>query len=271
MENKNLIMKSDGKSKKSIIYTLDAVSGIFKILFEGEKGEVYNLTNPDTFLTVNEFAEKIFEKFNDKVHIFRSIYLFNIHRQILSLLFSPGKIPSLQVDFINPVQVCNSDCGGHLASNLGIVELTTALHYVFDAPKDKFVFDVSHQTYCHKMLTGRKAAFIKKENYKDVTGFSNPKESEYDLFALGHTSTSVRLACGQAKARDLKHDSENVIAVIGDASLDGGEAFEALNCAAEINSNLIVVINDNEMSIRKTTERWTALKTVERIRWKAER
>ena len=142
-----------------------------------------------------------------------------------------------------------SDCGGHLASNLGIVELTIALHYVFDAPKDKFVFDVSHQTYCHKMLTGRKAAFIKKENYKDVTGFSNPKESEYDLFALGHTSTSVSLACGLAKARDLKHDSENVIAVIGDASLDGGEAFEALNCAAEINSNLIVVINDNEMSI----------------------
>ena len=91
------------------------------------------------------------------------------------------------------------------------------------------------------MLTGRKAAFIKKENYKDVTGFSNPKESEYDLFALGHTSTSVSLACGLAKARDLKHDSENVIAVIGDASLDGGEAFEALNCAAEINSNLIVV------------------------------
>lgn len=111
------------------------------------------------------------------------------------------------------------------------------------------MFDVSHQTYCHKMLTGRKAAFIKKENYKDVTGFSNPKESEYDLFALGHTSTSVSLACGLAKARDLKHDSENVIAVIGDASLDGGEAFEALNCAAEINSNLIVVINDNEMSI----------------------
>ena len=110
-----------------------------------------------------------------------------------------------------------SDCGGHLASNLGIVELTIALHYVFDAPKDKFVFDVSHQTYCHKMLTGRKAAFIKKENYKDVTGFSNPKESEYDLFALGHTSTSVSLACGLAKARDLKHDSENVIAVIGDA------------------------------------------------------
>ena len=142
-----------------------------------------------------------------------------------------------------------SDCGGHLASNLGIVELTIALHYVFDAPKDKLVFDVSHQTYCHKMLTGRKAAFIKKENYKDVTGFSNPKESEYDLFALGHTSTSISLACGLAKARDLKHDSENVIAVIGDASLDGGEAFEALNCAAEINSSLIVVINDNEMSI----------------------
>lgn len=142
-----------------------------------------------------------------------------------------------------------SACGGHLASNLGIVELTIALHYVFDAPKDKFVFDVSHQTYCHKILTGRKDAFIKKENYKDVTGFSNPKESEHDLFALGHTSTSISLACGLAKARDLKRSSENVIAIIGDASLDGGEAFEALNCAAEINSSLIVVINDNEMSI----------------------
>ncbi len=142
-----------------------------------------------------------------------------------------------------------SACGGHLASNLGIIELTIALHYVFNSPTDKFVFDVSHQTYCHKILTGRKDAFISKDKYKTVTGFSNPHESEHDLFAIGHTSTSVSLACGLAKARDLKGGTENVIAIIGDASLDGGEAFEALNCASELNSNIIVVINDNEMSI----------------------
>lgn len=142
-----------------------------------------------------------------------------------------------------------SDCGGHLASNLGMVELTIALHYVFDSPKDKFVFDVSHQTYCHKILTGRKDAFIEKESYQNVTGFSNPLESEHDLFAVGHTSTSISLACGLAKARDLRRETENVIAIIGDASLDGGEAFEALNCASEITGNLIVIINDNEMSI----------------------
>ena len=142
-----------------------------------------------------------------------------------------------------------SDCGGHLASNLGIIELTIALHYVFNSPIDKFVFDVSHQTYCHKILTGRKEAFISKDKYKTVTGFCNPQESEHDLFAIGHTSTSISLACGLAKARDLKGGAENIIAIIGDASLDGGEAFEALNCVLELNSNIIVVINDNEMSI----------------------
>lgn len=142
-----------------------------------------------------------------------------------------------------------SECGGHLASNLGIVELTIALHYVFDSPFDKFVFDVSHQTYCHKILTGRKEAFISKEKYKTVTGFGNPFESDHDHFAIGHTSTSVSLACGLAKARDLRGGKENVIAIIGDASLDGGEAFEALNYATELDGNLIVVVNDNEMSI----------------------
>lgn len=142
-----------------------------------------------------------------------------------------------------------SACGGHLGSNLGVVELTIALHYVFDAPADKFVFDVSHQTYCHKILTGRKDAFLYEDQYKTVTGFSNPLESEYDLFTIGHTSTSVSLACGLAKARDLTGGKENVLAIIGDSSLDGGEAFEALNYAAELNSGLIVVINDNEMSI----------------------
>lgn len=142
-----------------------------------------------------------------------------------------------------------SACGGHLASNLGIIELTIALHYIFNSPLDKLVFDVSHQTYCHKIITGRKDAFIFREQYKTVTGFSNPLESEHDIFAIGHTSTSISLACGLAKARDLQGGTENIVAVIGDGSLDGGEAFEALNCAAELDSNLIVIINDNEMSI----------------------
>lgn len=142
-----------------------------------------------------------------------------------------------------------SACGGHLASNLGIVELTLALHYIFDSPNDKIVFDVSHQTYSHKILTGRRDAFACVDKYNTITGFSNPDESEHDLFVLGHTSTSISLACGLAKARDVKGGKENVIAVIGDASLDGGQAFEALNYASELKSNIIVVINDNEMSI----------------------
>ncbi len=142
-----------------------------------------------------------------------------------------------------------SRCGGHLASNLGIVELTVALHYVFDSPKDKIIFDVSHQTYVHKMLTGRVAAFLYEEHYDDVSGYSNPEESEHDFFNIGHTSTSVSLACGLAKARDIIGTKEDVVAVIGDAALDGGEAFEGLNFAGELGSGLIVVVNDNDMSI----------------------
>ena len=139
--------------------------------------------------------------------------------------------------------------GGHLASNLGFVEATVALHYVFDTPDDKLVFDVSHQCYAHKMLTGRKRAYLEREHYNEFTGFTNPDESEFDLFRAGHTSQSVSLACGLAKARDLTGGQYNVIAVIGDGSLSGGEAFEGLDNAAELNSNLIVVVNDNEMSI----------------------
>lgn len=142
-----------------------------------------------------------------------------------------------------------SKTGGHLASNLGVVELTVALHYVFHVPFDKIIFDVSHQCYTHKILTGRKDAFLKEERYDSATGFSNPAESPFDLFHMGHTSTSVSLACGVAKARDLRNEKSNVIAVIGDGSLDGGEAFEALNYAAELDSGLIVVVNDNDMSI----------------------
>ena len=142
-----------------------------------------------------------------------------------------------------------SEGGGHIGPNLGVIELTVALHYVFNSPKDKFVYDVSHQTYAHKMLTGRKEAFINKENYKDVSGFSNPDESEHDFFKIGHTSTSVSLACGLAKARDLKDEKDNIIAIIGDGSLSGGEAYEGLNNAAETGTNMIIVVNDNEMSI----------------------
>lgn len=139
--------------------------------------------------------------------------------------------------------------GGHLGSNLGVVELTIALHYVFRSPKDKIIFDVSHQCYVHKILTARKAAFREEKLYRAVSGYTNPLESEHDLFNIGHTSTSISLACGLAKSRDLCKRKENVIAVIGDAALDGGEAFEALNYAAELGGGLIVVVNDNDMSI----------------------
>lgn len=142
-----------------------------------------------------------------------------------------------------------SKCGGHLGSNLGVVELTIALHYVFDSPTDKLVFDVSHQCYTHKILTGRKEAFLLEEHYGDVTGFTNPLESEHDQFNMGHTSTSISLACGLARGRDLQGGDENVIAVIGDAALDGGEAFEALNTVSELGTGLIIVVNDNDMSI----------------------
>lgn len=139
--------------------------------------------------------------------------------------------------------------GGHFGPNLGMVEATIALHYVFDSPKDKFVFDVSHQSYCHKMLTGRKDAFLDEAHYDDVSGYSNPEESEHDFFNIGHTSTSISLASGLAKARDLKGDKENIIAVIGDGSLSGGEALEGLDFAYELHSNFIILVNDNDMSI----------------------
>lgn len=143
-----------------------------------------------------------------------------------------------------------SNQGGHLASNLGIVELSIALHYVFDAPKDKIVFDVSHQCYTHKILTGRSNAFLYPDQYKTVNGYTNPDESVYDCFRVGHTATSISLACGMAKARDIRGDKENVIAVIGDGSLSGGEAFEGLDFGgSEIKGNLIIIFNDNQMSI----------------------
>lgn len=139
--------------------------------------------------------------------------------------------------------------GGHLGSNLGIVETTIALHYVFNSPIDKIIFDVSHQCYPHKILTGRKEGFINPENYLKYTGYTAPEESVHDLFKVGHTSTSVSLALGVAKARDLKGKNYNVIALIGDGSLSGGEALEGLDNAAVSGTNIIIIVNDNDMSI----------------------
>lgn len=142
-----------------------------------------------------------------------------------------------------------ADHGGHIGPNLGFLEATVALHYVFNAPTDRLVFDVSHQTYVHKMLTGRIDAFLNAADYDKVTGFTNPAESPYDLFTIGHTSTSISLASGLARAREVKGENFNVVAIIGDGSLSGGEALEGLDSAAEAHSNFIVIVNDNEMSI----------------------
>lgn len=140
--------------------------------------------------------------------------------------------------------------GGHVGPNLGFVEATIALHYVFNAPQDKLVFDVSHQSYPHKMLTGRAGGFLNVDDMNAISGYSSPRENaEYDNFEIGHTSTSIALATGLQRGRDLVGGTENVIAVIGDGSLSGGEAFEGFDTAAEIGTNIIIVINDNEMSI----------------------
>lgn len=139
--------------------------------------------------------------------------------------------------------------GGHFGPNLGIVEMTVAMHRVFNSPVDKFVFDVSHQCYPHKILTGRKEGFTDSDKYLKYTGYTAPEESPHDLFKVGHTSTSVSLATGLAKARDLRGGKENIVAIIGDGSLSGGEAYEGLDNAAVLDSNIIIVVNDNDMSI----------------------
>ena len=175
----------------------------------------------------------------------------------LEKINSPEDVKKLSVDEMNDLsaeirQVLLkklSEHGGHIGPNLGIVELTVALHHVFNSPKDKIVYDVSHQSYIHKMLTGRKDAFINSEKYDEVSGYSNPEESKHDFFNIGHTSTSISLACGLAKGRDLKDEKDNVIAIIGDGSLSGGEAYEGLNNAAEAGTNMIIIVNDNDMSI----------------------
>lgn len=160
-----------------------------------------------------------------------------------------GKLPQLCDEIRQLLLARLSSKGGHIGPNLGMVELTVAMHYVFCSPVDKIVFDVSHQCYTHKMLTGRKDAYIFPERYGEVNGFTNPQESPHDLFTVGHTSTSLSLACGLAKARDMLGQQHNVVAVIGDGSLSGGQAYEGLNNIAEQGTNLIVIVNDNEMSI----------------------
>ena len=160
-----------------------------------------------------------------------------------------NELNELAKDMRNALLFKLSHKGGHVGPNLGFVEATIALHYVFNSPYDKFVFDVSHQSYCHKMLTGRKDAFTTESHFGDVSGYTNPEESEHDFFNVGHTSTSISLACGLAKARDLLGGKENIIAIIGDGSLSGGEALEGLDFAGELDSNFIIVVNDNDMSI----------------------
>lgn len=175
---------------------------------------------------------------------------------ILDKINSPQDVKELSLDEMealaseirNGILTRVNTIGGHLGPDLGIVEATIAVHKVFNSPVDKFVFDVSHQCYPHKMLTGRKDGFANPLN-TDISGYFNPNESEHDTFIIGHTSTSVSLATGVAKARDLKGENYNVIALIGDGSLSGGEAFEGLNNASVLGSNIIIIVNDNEMSI----------------------
>lgn len=160
-----------------------------------------------------------------------------------------AELETLAADIRGAMMNRLSKHGGHFGPNFGIVEATIALHYVFDSPKDKIVFDVSHQCYPHKILTGRKQAYTDDDKFGEVSGYTNPEESAHDFFNVGHTSTSVSLAAGLAKGRDLTGGNENIIAVIGDGSLSGGEALEGLDFAGEMDTNFIIVINDNDMSI----------------------
>ncbi|MDD6385928.1 1-deoxy-D-xylulose-5-phosphate synthase [Lactobacillus equicursoris] len=178
---------------------------------------------------------------------------------LLNKIKSPADLKVLSIDEMKQVAgeirhlIIEKDAavGGHLGPDLGIVELTIAYHYVFNAPGDKIVWDVSHQTYPHKMLTGRAYAWLDPEAYGKVTPYTDPEESPYDYYAIGHTSTSIALATGMAKARDLLGGSEKIMAVIGDGSLTGGLAYEGLNNAATEKGNLVIVINDNQWSIDK--------------------
>lgn len=173
----------------------------------------------------------------------------NIHSSADIKSLGPDELTDVCAQIRTALLTKLSRHGGHVGPNLGMVEMSVALHYVFDLPKDKIVYDVSHQSYVHKMLTGRMEAFTDPAHYDDVTGYTNPRESATDLFTIGHTSTGVSLAGGLVKARELMGGDENIIAVVGDGSLSGGEAFEGLDYAATLKSKFIIVVNDNEMSI----------------------
>lgn len=177
------------------------------------------------------------------------MYLEQIHIPADIKGYTPAQRRALAAEMRAALIARASRIGGHIGPNLGVIEATIALHTVFDAPTDKIIYDVSHQCYPHKMLTGRAAAYLDPAHYDEVSGFTNTEESPYDHFNIGHTSTSISLATGLAKARDLAGRSENVIAFIGDGALSGGEALEGLNVAGEMRSNLIIILNDNDWSI----------------------
>ena len=177
------------------------------------------------------------------------MYLEQIHSPSDIKGYTPAQRRALAAEMRAALIARASRIGGHIGPNLGVIEATIALHTVFDAPTDKIIYDVSHQCYPHKMLTGRVAAYLDPAHYGEVSGFTNTEESPYDHFNIGHTSTSISLATGLAKARDLAGRSENVIAFIGDGALSGGEALEGLNVAGEMRSNLIIILNDNDWSI----------------------
>ena len=180
-----------------------------------------------------------------------------ITTNVIDSINSPSDLKNLSIEQMNIlademreliIKKVNTT-GGHMGPNLGILETTIAFHNVFNSPVDKIVYDVSHQCYPHKILTGRKEGFTNPECYLKYTGYTAPQESEHDLFTVGHTSTAASLACGLAKARDLKGEKYNVVALVGDGSLSGGEALEGLDNAATLGSNIIIIINDNDMSI----------------------
>jgi len=177
------------------------------------------------------------------------LYLEQIHSPSDIKGYTPAQRCALAAEMRAALITRASSVGGHIGPNLGVIEATIALHTVFDAPTDKIIYDVSHQCYPHKMLTGRADAYLDPAHYSEVSGFTNTEESPYDHFNIGHTSTSISLATGLAKARDLAGRSENVVAFIGDGALSGGEALEGLNVAGEMRSNLIIILNDNDWSI----------------------
>ena len=178
------------------------------------------------------------------------MYLENIKSPKDVKALSVEQLPALAKEIRDGILNRDSNIGGHVGPNLGIVETTIAMHYVFNCPEDKFVFDVSHQSYPHKMLTGRAFGYYDNSRFQEISGYSSPAESpEYDQFELGHTSTSISLATGLQKARDIKGTKENIVVVIGDGSLSGGEALEGLDEAGELGTGIIIVVNDNEMSI----------------------